>query len=313
MIINRWCGLMLLAAGLVIGTALSPAVQNVPIGYAAQSSAPKVRADAAARIDSYFTAQLHAKRFSGSVLLAQGSTVLLSKGYGMADWDAQIHNSASTEFPFPFVGNAEFAAAAILQLEQAGKLRDAETICTYIPHCPAAWAPITVHELLTFTTGILDYPNAPPVGFPFGQALTLRQLLDQLGALPLKYKPDAGFSVNPSPPIEEYLVGQVSGESFGAYVQRHFLGPLGLTHTGYYLHYPSLPRFATAYQSSKSPGTVSDASDIGGAMYSTVTDFYRWQNALLSGQVLSAASTAKLLTPAFRFCPPTCALPGYST
>ncbi|MGH2345846.1 MAG: hypothetical protein ACRDG4_11510 [Chloroflexota bacterium] len=60
--------------------ALGPASQDVPISHAAQSTTPKVRADAAARVDSYFAAQLHAKRFSGSVLLAQGDTVLLSKG-----------------------------------------------------------------------------------------------------------------------------------------------------------------------------------------------------------------------------------------
>ncbi|MGH2391553.1 MAG: hypothetical protein ACRDIE_25435, partial [Chloroflexota bacterium] len=74
MIINRRGAALLLAAGLVVGTALSPAVHTVSITHAAQPSAAKVRPDAAARIDSYFAAQLHAKRFMGSVLLAQGST-----------------------------------------------------------------------------------------------------------------------------------------------------------------------------------------------------------------------------------------------
>ncbi len=187
MFINHRRGLMLLAAGLVIGTALSPAVRNVPIVHAAQVSAPKVRADAAARIDSYFTAQLKAKRFSGSVLLAQGNTVLLSKGYGMADWAKQLHSTADTKFVVGFAANIEFATAAMLQLEQAGKVNDLAPICTYIPHCPAIWAPITVHEVLTFTTGILDYPNLDAAAFPTSRSYTLRELLDQIGALPLNY------------------------------------------------------------------------------------------------------------------------------
>ncbi|MGH2345845.1 MAG: serine hydrolase domain-containing protein, partial [Chloroflexota bacterium] len=167
----------------------------------------------------------------------------------MADWTRQIHNTAETEFPFPFVGNVEFATAAILQLEQAGKLHDADKICTYIPHCPAAWAPITVHELLTSSTGILDYVNTPPAGFSFDESFTLRALVDRLGALPLRHKPGVRFPSTAEAPIEEYLVERISGESFAEYVQRHLLGPLGLMHTGYFPHFLTSRQYATSYKS----------------------------------------------------------------
>src|SRR5579863_10191866 len=84
---------------LAIGMALAPALQAPRPTDAAQPVAPQVRLDAADRVDSYFTQLMLAHRFSGAVLLAQGDTILLSKGYGMADWSRQIHNTASTEFP----------------------------------------------------------------------------------------------------------------------------------------------------------------------------------------------------------------------
>ncbi|HVA92139.1 MAG TPA: serine hydrolase domain-containing protein [Chloroflexota bacterium] len=298
----------LVATALVLGLALVPAGQAAPSTRAAQPPALKVLPDAVSRVDSYFAAQSRAHNSSGAVLLARGDAVLLSKGYGMADWSRKIHNSSSTQFVLPLMGLLQFATAGLLQLEDAGKLREGDPICAYIPRCPAAWAPITVHELLTSTSGIHDFANDPAFNTNNqGQPLTLAQLMAQIGAFSLDYKPGtnccSGSAQNG--PIEAYMVERISGEPFGTYLQRHFLGPLGLAHTGYFLHYPpALPRLAVGYQSWQAPESASDLSSWGGVIYSTVTDFYRWEHALFTGRVLSAASTAKLLTPAFTVCPP---------
>ncbi len=304
------------AVALVIGLALTPALRQVPLSHAAQPVAPQVRPDAAARVDAYFAKLVQAHQFSGAVLLAQGDTVLLSKGYGMADWNPQIHNSSSTQFILPLMGLLQFATAGLLQLEDAGKLHEGDHICSYIPGCPVAWAPITVHELLTSTSGIHDYNNdstfdSSSQGSPF----TLAQLVARIGAFPLDYKPGTNCCSNSdqNAPIEAYLVERISGVSFATYLQRHFLGPLGLAHTGYFLHYPpALPRLAVGYQSWQAPESAHDLSSWGGVIYSTVTDYYRWNHALLTGQVLSAAATARLIAPAYTLCPPQCGH-SYST
>jgi CubicO group peptidase (beta-lactamase class C family) len=304
---------------LVLGLALVPASQAVPITRAAHPIglahpiALKVLPDAVSRVDSYFAAQERAHNFSGAVLVARNDTVLLSKGYGMADWSRKIHNSSSTQFVLPLMGLLEFATAGILQLEDAGKVREGDHICAYIPHCPAAWAPVTVHELLTSTSGIHDYNNDSTFqSNGQGQSFTLAQLVAQIGAFPLDYKPGTKCCSNSdqNAPIEAYMVERISGEPFGTYIQRHFLAPLGLVHTGYFLHYrPALPQLAVGYQSWQAPELTNDLSSWGGVIYSTTTDFYHWEHALLTGQVLTAASTAMLLTPAFTVCPPRCPNP----
>ena len=316
-LIDRSRARLLLAAALAAGTMIGPDVSTVAITYAAQPPIVHVRPDAAARLDTYFAKLVQAHQFSGAVLLAQGSTILLSKGYGMADWNENMHNTADTEFIVPYAVPAHMAGEAILQLEDAGKLQDRDHICAYISRCPTAWSSITVHELLNFTTGITDYYSAPADSFPFGSSLSLDQVVGRLGSMPLSYKPGAAsYSFTPSLPLEEYLVEHLSGESFATYLQQHVFKPLGLTHTGFYLHLPpALPALATGYQSwqvpaSSKPGSI-DASAWGGMVYSTVANLYHWEYAFLTGRVLSPAATAKLLTPTHTICPPGC-IPGFA-
>ncbi|TMD71869.1 MAG: serine hydrolase, partial [Chloroflexi bacterium] len=87
------------------------------------------------------------QQFSGSVLIAQHGQVLLSKGYSMADWDQGVPNTPHTRF---YLGSTtkQFTAMAILILQQQGKLHVHDPLCSYLENCPAAWQPLTIHNLL---------------------------------------------------------------------------------------------------------------------------------------------------------------------
>src|ERR1700722_929821 len=60
--------------------------------------------------------------FSGTVLVAKGEQILLSKGYGSANLEWNIPNTPSTKFRLGSV-TKQFTAASILLLEERGKLR----------------------------------------------------------------------------------------------------------------------------------------------------------------------------------------------
>ena len=308
-IIDRSFARHLLAAALVAGMVFGPGVANVAGTHAAQSPTLHVRPDAVAYVDTYFTKLAQQHQFSGAVLLARDGTVLLSKGYGMADAAGQTHDSSNTEFIIPHLGLMEFAPAALLQLEDAGKLHEGDRICAYLAKCPAGWAPITVRELLSYSGGIHDYHNDDSF-LGQGESVSLDQLVTQIGAFPLDYKPGTKCctgGTEQGAPVEADLVQRISGESFGSYLESHFLRPLGLAHTGYILHTAtSLRQLAVGYQSWQVPATGTDFSSWGGVIYSTLSDFYRWQEALLTGRVLSAASTAMLNSPAFPVCRARC-------
>ena len=280
--------------------ALTASMVLAPLAQAAQHSATSTPTVIATKVNAYFAGLAQAKQFSGAVLLAQGNTILLSKGYGMADWAHQISNTSSTVFLAPSL-LVEFAPVAILQLMDAGKVHDGDRLCTYIPHCPATWAPITLHEVLNGDTGLHDYIRAN--SSLWGQSFSLKQDLALIESEPLDFAPGTRGkeSTNPSIPIEEYLVEKVTGQSYATYVRQHFILPLGLTHTGYFLHVPNLTSsHVVGYQKWQVPVSPnvnqSDESIDGGDVYTTLTEYFRWEQAVLTGHLLSPTAQARFTT-----------------
>ena len=102
------------------------------------------------RLNQYLAALALAHNFSGAAVLAEGDSVMLSRGYGWADWSRQVPTTAHTPYP---IGAYTIAPEAVLQLEDAGKLHRGDHVCRYIPHCPGKWTQITLAELLDGTSG----------------------------------------------------------------------------------------------------------------------------------------------------------------
>lgn len=116
---------------------------------------PENPQDIAREVDAYLTDLEQSQGFSGSVLIAREGSILINKGYGMADRDRQIPNTPQTRYRISQV-SMPFTAMAIMQLQEESKLDVQETICKYIPDCPDYWQWITIHHLLTHTSGVSD-------------------------------------------------------------------------------------------------------------------------------------------------------------
>src|SRR6516225_11395336 len=99
-------------------------------------------------------------QFMGSVLVARGGQVLLSKGYGSANLEWEIPNSPNTKFRLGSI-TKQFTAASILALEERGKLKVDDPVKQYLPDAPAAWDRITIFNLLTHTSGIPNFTSMP--------------------------------------------------------------------------------------------------------------------------------------------------------
>ena len=113
-----------------------------------------------ARMEQIVQEAVAKKTFMGAVLVAKGSDVLLSKGYGSANLEWDIPNSPSTKFRLGSI-TKQFTAAAILLLEERGTLKVDERAKTYLPDLPTAWDRITVRNLLTHSGGIPNFTALP--------------------------------------------------------------------------------------------------------------------------------------------------------
>jgi CubicO group peptidase (beta-lactamase class C family) len=101
-----------------------------------------------------------------------------------------------------------------------------------------------------------------------------------------------------------YLIEKISGQTYAQFLQDNIFKPVGMTGSGYDSNSALIPRRAAGY-SARQGGPPVNAAFLhmsiphgAGALYSTTEDLHRWNQALFGGKVLSAASLAKMLTPA---------------
>lgn len=246
-----------------------------------QGSTTSPKADPATTIDHYVAGLTKNQGFSGAVLIAQSGNVLLHKGYGWADEKQRVPNKSSTRFRIGSV-TKQFTAMAILLLQERGKLLVPDPICHYISDCPAIWSKITIHHLLTHTSGIPEYLTAE---FPTQQTTTPDRLIAGFKAKPLDFAPGAQFSYsNSGYVILGSIIEKVSGESYAQFLEQSIFRVIHLTNTGYDPDNPSLPQYATGYSDPWTKAAYFDPSvGLGaGGLYSTVDDLYRWDTELFN-------------------------------
>src|SRR3984893_5053476 len=109
--------------------------------------------DLAEWTDSYVKGVAPAKHFRGTIVAERNGQVLIEKSYGMAFEEWQIPDSPETRFEIASVSK-QFTAAAILQLADRGKLNVEDPVSKYYPESPSSWNGMTIHHLLTHTSGL---------------------------------------------------------------------------------------------------------------------------------------------------------------
>jgi CubicO group peptidase (beta-lactamase class C family) len=92
------------------------------------------------------------------VLVARGTDVVFSKGYGAANLEWAVPDTPSTKFRLGSV-TEQFTAASILLLEERGKLTITDPVKQYLPDAPPAWDTITIFHVLTHTAGLPNFSS----------------------------------------------------------------------------------------------------------------------------------------------------------
>lgn len=254
-----------------------------------------------AAIDEYMNATVKTGRFNGSILVAQKGEVMVKKGYGTANFEWQIPNSSETIFRLGSV-TKQFCAACIMQLEEKGLLSLNDQLQKYIPDYPQGNI-ITIHHLLTHTSGIPNFTNFPDYISTMMIPSPPEKTIDRFKNLPLEFQPGEKFAYsNSNYVLLGFILEKVSGQSFENYLQENILKPLHMEHTGYDHPEKILPNRASGYDASSeglinTPYIDTSMPHAAGAMYSTVEDMYLWDQGLYGDTILSKASRDKMFTP----------------
>lgn len=259
-------------------------------------------------MDNYLKAAHEHWGFEGTVLVAYKGRVVLKEGYGMANQVMGIPNTPQTKF---FIGSItkQFTAAAILRLQDKGLLDVRDTIGQYLPDFPTEVADrVTIHQLLTHTSGIADYTDSPEIMLRRTSAIQSDDLYDFVKHQSLNFVPGTQFQYsNSGYIILGEIVKRVSGQSYEAFLHNEILKPVGMSNSGYARREAGLPDRAEGY-TTESGGQLVTAPLIhfsvlhtAGALYSTVEDMFKWDIALSVGKILSDSSLKLMFTPYTEF------------
>jgi len=241
-------------------------------------------------------------RFMGTVLVARGENVLLNKGYGSANLEWEIPNSPATKFRIGSV-TKQFTAAAILLLEERGRLSVDDLVSKHLPDAPPAWAKVTIFNLLTHTSGIPNFTSFPDYQSTMSLPVTTERLVARFRDKPLDFEPGEKMNYsNSGYALLGYLIEKVSGQTYAQFLQDNIFKPLGMSGSGYDSNAVVIPHRAAGY--GPGPNGPVNAAFLhmtiphgAGALYSTTEDLLRWNRALYGGKLLSAASLKKMTMP----------------
>jgi len=255
-----------------------------------------------AKIDEYMEAAVRVNGFSGSILVARDGQPIAGKGYGMANYELDVPNSPQTVFRLGSL-TKPFTATAIMMLQERGKLKTGDSICAHLSECPAAWQAVTIHHLLTHTSGIPDYTALPENDKTRALPVSHVELVARFKDKPLEFAPGQAFKTSNS---GYYLLGMIieraAAMSYEDFLQANLFKPLGMTSTGYDRNSRVIKNRASGYGVLagilvNAPYTDMSSPFAAGGLYSTVEDLLRWDRALYTDTLVSRQSVEKIFTP----------------
>jgi CubicO group peptidase (beta-lactamase class C family) len=236
-----------------------------------------------------------------AVLVARDGKVLFKKGFGIADLSHNVPVTTTTKFRIGSV-TKQFTAAAILKLQEEGRLNVNDKLSKFIPDYPRG-DEVTIHHLLTHTSGIKSFTSKPDFMATATAPATVDQMIASFKSDPFDFNPGEKFSYNNSGYfLLGHIIEKVSGKSYGDYLRDAFFEPLGMHDTGVHSSTAVLQHEATGYnyQGGKTAKALDwDMSRAGAAgnLYSTVEDLMRWNEGIFGGKVLSEESLKAAFTP----------------
>ncbi|MEO7041074.1 MAG: serine hydrolase [Gemmatimonadaceae bacterium] len=290
-----------LAAFVVIAPSLLGATSSSAQSVSARRSA-SAGAATARKLETYMRTSTRLGQFSGSVLVSRDGHVLSSRGYGMADAEWSVPNTPSTKFRIGSV-TKQFTAMAVLMLEERGAVQLTDPVCKYVADCPLAWKAITVHHLLTHTSGIPDFLGLADYETTKALPTTPQGLIDRFKGLPLDFVPGSKFEYsNSGYVLLGAIIEKASGKSYCDFLAANIFTPLKMSDTGCDSNAAVEPRRASGY--TKPAGTLLNADPINmtvpyaaGALYSTTRDLLLWDHALSTDRLVSRKSMNAMFTP----------------
>ncbi len=249
------------------------------------------------RTDAFITERMNAFKVPGlSLAVVKDGKVVKAAGYGVADVERNTPATPATLYKIGSVSK-QFIAAAIVLLEQDGRLRFDDPASKYLDGTPPAWQAITIRYLLTHTAGLVRES-------PAFDALKVQPDADVIRAayaLPLRFQPGEKWEYsNVGYFALADIVRKVTGAPWAEFLRTRIFVPAGMGVTAPTNAPPQAPARAVGYTGNDNQRKADDwpALRPSGALVSTVLDLAKWDAVFSADRLLTPASRQLMTTPA---------------
>lgn len=244
------------------------------------------------KIDSVLNKFYANQKFNGSALVSVNGKAIYTKSFGYANFEWSVKNESVTKFK---IGSCtkQFTAALIMLLSEEGKLKLDDKVSKHIPDYPIDNGnKITIHNLLSHTSGIPEYFILQNMQNFLLKENNSNEFMKHFWKLDLEFEPgtklkysNSGFFVLGK------IIENVTKKTYDEVLHEKIFSPLRMLNTGV-VHDDILIRnkaygYIKVEDSLKvAPYINSSGAFSAGAIYSTVEDLFKWQNALHTNTIL---------------------------
>lgn len=260
--------------------------------------------DKASKIDKLMQVYYDLGKFNGTVLVAEKGKVFYKKGFGLANMEWNIPNKPDIKFRIGSI-TKQFTSMLILQLVEQGKIDLEAKLSDYLPdYRKDTGEKVTVHHLLTHTSGIPSYTGLPEFAEKISRnPYSVDEFVKKHCRGDLEFEPGSKFAYNNS---GYFLLGaiieKVTKKKYEDVLKEKIFDPVGMKNSGYDHHGTVLEGRAAGY--SKTFDGYNNAAYLdmslpyaAGSLYSSVEDLYLWDQALYTEKLLSKKMKELLFKP----------------
>lgn len=260
----------------------------------------------AAAIDRAAQAAIDSGESPGlQVAVFKNGAPVLVKGYGSANLELKVPVANDSVFRIGSV-TKQFTAAALLKLQEEGKLSTSDKLSKYYPAYPRA-ADVTLAQMLHHTSGLHSYTDDEAIiQREAAVTLTTDQWVERFARMPKTqdFEPGTGWTYsNTAYFLLGGVVEKVEGKPLATVLEDRFFTPLGMTQTALDDEQEIVPARVAGYDG-EGPGKFKNARLISmtipggaGAMRSSASDLVKWNAALFGGKVLKPDSWKAMIAP----------------
>ncbi len=262
-------------------------------------------------LENYIKKAVQFEHFSGAVMVVSHGEIILNSNYAINN----MHNKQNMIFHVGSI-TKQFTAAAIMKLWESGEINLQVSINEYLPkeYQSEYWNKVTIHHLLSHTSGIPDYDDAKyydqkMMGFCFGETVT--KIIKEAGQKKLEFEPGSKWGYcNVGYTILGIILEKETGQKYSDIIKNYFLKPLGMNSTSFHEeNYIAANNHAKGSRWDKENNKwIEDTEKIlttvpDGGMISTCEDLYKWSTVLegkrpdlLSQKIVKLMTTAVINT-----------------